>query len=50
MNFNLDADINNLLFCLYMEEQEHKNNDKESNVNEKGFWWEDSPPISENED
>ena len=50
MNFNLDADTNNLLFCLYMEEQEKKKTNKETNVNEKSIWWEDRPPKSENED
>ena len=50
MEFNLNADTNNLLFCLYMEEQENKEDNIETNVNENGFWWEHKPPKSENED
>lgn len=50
MEFNLKADTNNLLYCLYMEEQEDKNKNIESKANEKCFWWEDEPPIRENED
>ena len=42
MNFNLDTDINNIAFDVYMEEQEYKT--KETNVNELYSWYKEEPP------
>lgn len=49
MNFDLTADINNIPYLLYMEEQEKKEREK-FQVNETASSWEDRPGKSDTEE
>ena len=49
MNFDLTADINNIPYLLYMEEQEKKEREK-FQVNEIAFSSEDRPGKSDTEE